>query len=111
MEKCNQGNSALMLEIALNEVNRLRLKISQLNSDLRIEVNRKESGLSWRSKRAIESEQKETKRLLGVLITNDFATLKGDELRHILEKRGLSTKGRNHELRARIHKDNTDKKS
>ena len=110
------NNKSLLLEIALNEVVRLRGDITQLKGVLsRVKKennsNRVAHAEIWRAQRSANRAKAETERLFDILATNDLSRLKGDELRLILEKKGLSTKGKNAELIARIHKDNTNKKS
>ena len=110
MEKTSD-NTKLMLGIALNEVVRLRQDITRLEGELH-----REKGLNKQNRIAracarperTERAKKETTRMIDIIITNDLSTLKGDELRFILEKKGLSTKGKNSELRERVREDIRD---
>lgn len=112
MEKTSD-NTKLMLGIALNEVVRLRQDITRLEGELHREKglnkqNRIARDQLWRAQRDTERAKKETTRMIDIIITNDLSTLKGDELRFILEKKGLSTKGKNSELRERVREDIRD---
>jgi hypothetical protein len=106
----DEKTSALIINLLGEQIIRQNIELARIEKDFeRHKTNirtERYNAVTHSEERLREGWQTEVDKLLNVIATNNFSTLKGDELRDILERRKLSTKGRNHELIKRIEEDN-----